>query len=172
MVVWQDGGPVRARLSRLREARAQTLRRQVARFGTGSFDAVYRSGPLAHLIGRRTAAIGVAQGGRPRATVDGGTSLRVERRAGVVPAWVSGRLDGGEPPGRPLALALDGTVVAVTRSYRWRGATRFSAVLPPTAFHAGANRLDVFALETRDSRPVLVPLTAPPTKRGTRFSTD
>ena len=159
VVVWQHGGPVRARLSALRRARAATLRRQVALFGTASFERVYRTGPSQDLVGRRVAKVGVAGSGPASAEVDGGTVLRVDRGAGVVPAWITGRIAHRASVPPMLALALDGTVAAVTRSYEWRGAARFSAVLPPDAFHPGDNRLEVFAVEGTGSNRRLVPLT-------------
>jgi hypothetical protein len=120
---------------------------------------VYRIGPSQDLVGRRVGELGVADLRGARAEVDGGTSLEVGRGADAVPAWITGRITHRGSVPEALALALDGTVAAVTRSYEWRGAARFSAVLPPTAFRTGDNRLQVFAVEGAGSSRRLAPLT-------------
>jgi hypothetical protein len=161
VVVWQDGGPVRARLGALRRARAAALRRQVSLFGTATFEPVYHMGRRGReLVGRAVGELPVVRRDKGRAEVEGGTTLHVDGGAGAVPAWITGRIADGAGVPRTLAIALDGTIAAVTRTSEWRGATRFSAIVPPTALHPGDNELEVFTVEGTGSRRRLVPLTS------------
>ena len=63
-----------------------------------------------------------------------------------MPAFVTGRLGPREPAGQALAIAVDGRIRATTRSYRHAGATRFAAVVPPSALGPGAHAIDVYAI--------------------------
>ena len=58
---------------------------------------------------------------------------------------ITGRLDGA-PAGIALALAVNGRVAAVARSYAYGGDVRFSALIPESALRAGANAVEVYAV--------------------------
>ena len=49
-------------------------------------------------------------------------------------------------PRRDLAIAVNGRIAAITRSFRLDGATRFAAVLPEWALRDGANDVAVLAV--------------------------
>ncbi len=51
----------------------------------------------------------------------------------LIPAYMSGTLEGAPVADHVLAIALDGVIVAVTRTWDDSGATRFQAMLPPDA---------------------------------------
>jgi len=73
-----------------------------------------------------------------------------------LPAHVNGVVDAPKAESILLAIALNGVIVAVTRSYPDLGEWRFSAMLPEAAFHSGENSLQVFILESGAAdRPVL-----------------
>jgi hypothetical protein len=57
--------------------------------------------------------------------------------AGLVPAVMSGVITGVPAEDRVVAIAVDGRVVAVTRTWIGRGgAVEFQAMLPPVAFES------------------------------------
>jgi hypothetical protein len=64
--------------------------------------------------------------------------------ASFVPAHVVGRLRGGRVTDRELLFALNGSVVASAPSFAAVNGFNFSVMLPPDAFRAGANRLEIF----------------------------
>jgi hypothetical protein len=53
----------------------------------------------------------------------------------------------GAPPGQDVAIAVNGTIVAVTRSFAYDGETLVSAVTPEDAYRPGANSVRVFIVE-------------------------
>jgi hypothetical protein len=73
---------------------------------------------------------------------------RVQLAAPVVPALVSGEIEGlATSDGVPaLAVAVNDLVVAVTEADAGKGAGSFRALIPPTAFREGANEVEVFLI--------------------------
>ena len=59
-------------------------------------------------------------------------------------------MDGG-PPGRDLAIAVNGRIAALTKSFHLAedDETLFAAMVPESSFHTGANRVEFF--EVRDA---------------------
>ena len=63
-----------------------------------------------------------------------------------VPAFVTGVLSGPAHGGEEVAVAVNGRVAAVTRSYRAGTEVRMGVVVPPSVFREGANRVEAFAV--------------------------
>jgi hypothetical protein len=126
-------------------ARNVELARQRAVFPRG-LRSVFRLGPHRGLLGRRLAALRLRRSTR-RASIDGSDVFtRVARASGVLPVYVTGRLGGGARAAQPLAVAINGRVRAVGRSYASGGGQRFSMLLPPSSLRPGANSIDVLAV--------------------------
>ncbi len=121
------------------------LAQQIRLFPPGRAS-LYRVGPNARLIGRRVSALG-RQPGQAPAPSTGPALRRVDPWTGVVPAFVTGRPAHREPAGLPLAVAIDGRIRAVTRSYRAGGQTRFSAIVPHSSLPAGSTRSMFLAVQ-------------------------
>lgn len=118
-------------------------RARIARLGEGPIERAYRIGPNRELIGERAPAAGGQAGG-----VQEGERFRdVSVEAGFLPAHVAGRL--GLEPGTDIAVALNGTVVAVGETFEPIGEYKvdWTVMLPPDAFRDGRNRLDVFEVQ-------------------------
>jgi len=64
----------------------------------------------------------------------------------LVPTYVTGTLSGAHPAQQDLAIAANGTIAAVTRSYTDSGQTKFGAMIPEKSLHAGANEVSVYAV--------------------------
>ena len=94
-------------------------------------DGVYAIGPRPELIGRRVAV------------PSGGKHVTVDNANGVLPSFVSGRVEGLEP-GTVLAVAVNGRVQATTRAYRDGGRSVFAALVPPSSLREGRNAVSVF----------------------------
>jgi hypothetical protein len=146
-VMKQNGSLVTERLSVLRARRARANDERIARFGTGSFSRVYAIGPHRELIGRSPASVGVTATSRLSVNIDGATLLdAVDKGSGFIPSFIEGSLDGA-PGTVDLAIAFNGRVAAVTKTFDQHGQTRFSAMVPEEAFRNGRNTVEVFAIE-------------------------
>jgi hypothetical protein len=104
----------------------------------------YAIGPRPDLIGRRFSGPAVSG---PRATVDAPRGFAAIREDAVeLPAFVSGDVR-GLPDDAPLALAVNGRVVATTRVFPHGDEGQYVALVPPDSLRAGANDVAVLAIE-------------------------
>ena len=153
VVVGGNAGTVSARLSDLRRRQQAELRRRAVLFGAGSFDEVYRFGAESSLYGKPVAEVPAATGGG-QATVNGASLFAdVDIRSDLVPTYLTGTVR-GHGAGVRVAIAVNGVVAAVTRTYRARGQTRFAAMVSPSTLRAGRNDLAVYLVRGRSLQPL------------------
>jgi hypothetical protein len=72
--------------------------------------------------------------------------VKVDRSSGVVPCEIAGRIQGSGPDAeRDLAVALNGRIEAVGRSFHLRGEAveSYALMVPETALHDGRNTVAV-----------------------------
>lgn len=143
--------PVTIAPERWTQRREAALRARIDRLGDGAMARAYRIGPNKELIGRSVSELspGPARAG-VRATVqEPGRFGRVNLDGAFLPAHVTGRITGGEPAGRDIAVALNGTIVAVGESFKPIGRYRvnWAVIVPEDAFRDGANKLEVFEVD-------------------------
>ena len=156
----KDGEPVSAPLSALLTERRAALARQIAEFGTGSLELLYRIGPHQGLLGKQVLEL-ATEPSDVRVEIDQAQLLNtVDLRSEIIPAYVTGRILGGSGKGEELALALNGTIVATTRTYDDSGEERFQSVVPERMFHKGSNTVEVFGVRGTKERPALQRLRA------------
>jgi sulfatase-like protein len=132
--------------------RAATIEQRARRFGTGAdVQPLYTVGPHPDLIGRRIASVGVdaSRRGDPiRARFWGSRRfLAVDLAGHDIPANVTGWLDGRKTADRDLALAVNGRIAAVGRSFKPMGARlalEFSVMVPEAAFRNGFNDVRLY----------------------------
>jgi hypothetical protein len=140
------------------ERRRERLRLWRARkYGTGAeselmfgdpWASAYRIGPHPELIGRRVDR--VAAGAAHAEIANLGLTAHVDPSARILPTRVTGRLPGTAPGAmRDLAVAVNGRIQAVGRSFHLRGRRTefFSLLVPESALRPGAN--DIAVLEVR-----------------------
>jgi hypothetical protein len=145
----------REEFERRREA---VRRRRAATFGTGArserafgdpWAGAYRIGPHPELLGRRPTGV-VASGGVHAELANAALLADVRPSERILPTRVAGRVEGG-PPGavRDLAVAVNGRIRAVGRSFHLRGREQeyLSLMVPETALRRGRNHLEL--LEVR-----------------------
>jgi len=146
------------------ERRRQELRLWRARkYGTGAesqllfgdpWASAYRIGPHTELIGRPVPP--VAAGAAHAQIANARLAAHVDPAAKILPTRVTGRLP-GTPPGtmRDLAVAVNGRIRAVGRSFHLRGQRMefFSLLVPESALRRGRNSLEV--LEVRPDGSLL-----------------
>jgi Sulfatase len=141
--------------------RQAAVRRKLALFGSGSDLGLFRIGPHPELVGQATTDLprldGVAT-----ALIHQAEELRdVDPTSGFVPGEITGEIPGGRPGGgRKIALALDGTIVAVGRTFSLASsaAENFEMIVPEAAFSRGAMEARVFEIVPRNGRLALRPL--------------
>lgn len=154
------GRTVRLSLPAFLRQRRRTLSESARQLGAGrGWGAVYHAGAHPRLIGRRRAALASPPSREIRASlVDPNRYRAVDPRGSVVPALVEGTIDGPIRVGAPLAIAVNGRIVAAARVHEARGALGFEALIRPRAFRRGANRVEVLAVRHSAGRLRLEPL--------------
>jgi Sulfatase len=153
----------------LEPARERVRDRRAAKFGTGAeserafgdpWASAYRIGPHPELLDRPVRPARVPRSRRIRARVENEQLLEdVDPEEPLFPTRVAGRLRGGRGGEvRDLALAVNGRIAAVGRSFRLRGRAPefFSLVVPNSALRAGANAVALFEV-ARDGSIALLP---------------
>lgn len=134
---------------------------------SGTWDDLFRAGPHHDLLGSAVTDMAMGSEGQWRALLDNaGAYQQVAIVSRVLPVLVAGRLEGPPVPegGVDLVVALNGTIVAVTRTFDQAMPSMFSALVPMSALSAGDNEVEVFVLEEGGS---LSPLEVRPAGSGT-----
>ena len=148
-----------AEVARRRDA---AVRRKLALFGSGrDLEPLYRIGPHPELVGRAVAGI-PQSGGSPAASFHQSEELRdLDPASGFLPGEITGEVPNGRPGGgRPIALALDGTIAATGSTFSLEGSTaeNFELIVPESVFRRGAMEAGVFEIVTRRGALALQPL--------------
>jgi hypothetical protein len=155
ITVQSNVSTVSASLSSLLARRRAALARQIAVFGTGSFERVYRIGPNRDLLGKPVSTFQTTTSAKAHVDVNGASLLgNVDPASDLIPCYLTGTLTGVRGP-LDLAIALNGEIAAVTRTYSSLGQTQFAAMVPPSALRAGANSLGMFAVHRANGRTAL-----------------
>ncbi|HEY7561913.1 MAG TPA: sulfatase-like hydrolase/transferase [Gaiellaceae bacterium] len=155
VVVETPGGDqVVGQLDDLVARRAAALERQVDLFGEGDDEpGLYGIGPRPELLGRPVDGLSLAAaGGGPTFTSYGDTDYDPD--SPVAPVRIAGRIEGA-PAGEDVAIAVNGRIVAVTRSFELGGDVLVSAVVPESAFRPGENGVRVYLVEGAGEDPTL-----------------
>ena len=127
---------------------------KLRRFESG----LYGLGPHGSLVGR---ALSTLEVGAPAET-----AVRLARAAGfgdvdpdadVLPLHVRGLLSGGAEGPVSLAVSVNGVVAATTLAHREDGEWVFGSMIPEQVLIPGANRVEVFVVDSAGEEPVLRP---------------
>ncbi len=121
-------------------------------FGNGRWSRVYRIGPHRRLLGRTAGHAASPARGRAAGPVRGAraTCAGSIPPAAEVPTLAAGRLKGGSATGgRDVALAVNGRIAAVGRSFHLAGDRTewFALNLPVSALRKGRNAMSLYAVE-------------------------
>jgi hypothetical protein len=135
-----------------RARRAAVVKRRLRELGWGDWPILFTAfGPNRELIGRQVDRIRPRSGAR--ATLSLARSYaHVRRASGVVPTQVAGRVRGSAPNReRDIAIAVNGRIVAVGRSFHLRGQAveSYSVMVPEDSLREGRNEIEV--LEVADN---------------------
>jgi hypothetical protein len=145
------------RTERLRDAYVRRISRL---FGAHTgWRPVLRFRPHPELIGRPVGSLPVSGAGAASASIDEQKRLRdVDPRAPTVLASLERGTIAGVRPGAALAVAVNGRISAVGRSYSAAGVIRYSLLVPPGDFGPGDNRAEIYQVLGSGSSIRLRPL--------------
>jgi arylsulfatase A-like enzyme len=122
------------------------LAQQASLFGVGASPRLWQIGPNRDLIGQPLEGVSYGPSLPAGVSYDNPEEAQSwDPAAPWSPSHVTGVID-GLPSGRDLALAVNGRIQAVGRSYAFAGKTRFSLMAPESAFRPGFNELSVLAV--------------------------
>jgi hypothetical protein len=127
--------------------RRAVVRRRLRQFGSGATGLFSGIGPNRGLIGRAPEELPLAGASRVRAKLADAAELRNVRHAsGVVPAQIAGDLRGGTGGKRAIAVAVNGRIEAVGRTFYLAGdrTEHFAVNVPEATIHEGRNEVEVF----------------------------
>ncbi|MEM9592924.1 MAG: hypothetical protein AAGD06_01585, partial [Acidobacteriota bacterium] len=153
--------------------------RTVDRFGD-DLPGLYALGPRPDLLGRDLGDLSAGPVAGPAVELDHPwlfQCLDPEDPSAFLPSKVEGHLASDpEGGGIDLALAVEGRICATTRALPRRGGVRFSAMVPDSCFHAGANEVavaridgDRLSLLPRSDLALQLPWTLEPAADGDRL---
>jgi hypothetical protein len=152
----------------LEQRRRVALRREIRLFGSGPRGRFFSVAPHPELLGRRLATLAVAPWGRASAIIDQATTRRlwsVKPRSGTIPAFIGGRIDGDARRGMTVAVAVNGWIAALTRTFSVGGSVRFGALVPERVFRRGSNAVEVLFVDFRGGTRRLRTLAVAPDSR-------
>lgn len=144
---------------------SKSLKLKLELFGSGEQNAkgLYRFGFYRELIGRKISELAVKDDNDVSVTIDQIKDLSaVDFSKSFIPAYITGSILGVSKNIEQLnlALAINGTIAAVTMSYPVKGGHKFSAIIPASSFRDGYNVTDVLAIKEDQGTPFLSRLTA------------
>jgi hypothetical protein len=132
-------------------ARVDLIRKRVlSLFPAGEgVAAMYGIGPRPDLHGLSLSELRLLPRGRIRAQLFNAQRWRsVHLNSWLVPLHVLGRISGGQPNGRKLAITVNGRIAATAWSFKPLGMTHssISALIPETALRTGRNDVRVYEI--------------------------
>jgi sulfur carrier protein ThiS len=134
------------------------VRRRLRELGSGDWGSLFTSyGPDRDLIGQQVGTPRAASGVTATLSLADSYS-RVRRAGGVVPTQVAGRIEETGPrKERDIAVAVNGRIAAVGRSFHLRGQAveSYSVMVPEDALREGRNRIEVLEVSEGGGLAVL-----------------
>lgn len=135
----------------------QLVRQKLALFAPEpGVEGLFKIGPYAELVGQNVEHLAIGDEPSVQVVLDSpGRYEDLERDAAIIPALITGHVPSSDDIDEPihLAIAVNGTVHAVTRTYVDRGDVKFTALLPEIAFQEGTNEVEVLVVSGSESDP-------------------
>ena len=149
MVRRDFGADIKVPAKVLERRRRALLLDRLKRFGSGDWASLYTGvGPNRKLLGRAVAEPAPKRAGKVRATIAGARAVRaVRKRSVLLPTQVAGPVTGGDAGDRrDIAVAVNGRIEAVSRTFYLRGSSQesFAVNVPEVSLKPGRNRVEVF----------------------------
>ena len=149
---------VRMPAARWKAQRRAVVQRRLRTLGSGDWASLFTSlGPHRELIGRDVAGVRTASGTRASISLSRAFA-RVRRSSGIVPCQIAGRIhDSTGQRERDLAIAVNGRIEAVGRSFHLKGETTesYAVMVPEDALRDGHNTVEVLEVTDEGSMVLL-----------------
>jgi hypothetical protein len=150
----------------LERRRQAFIRRKLRLFGSGPASGddwrLYRGiGPHRELLGRQVAELATVASRGARARIASADALtKVDLTSELLPVHVAGTISSRRPGKRDIAVAINGRIEAVSRSFFLEefDPETFSVVVPEWVLHQGRNDVDVFEVRGPRGAPRLLRL--------------
>ena len=141
--------PIRIPAADFELEKARQVQKKLRLFGTGADGPgrLFRIGPNQELLGRSAGELAPGAGIGARVELVNAEEYRnVDLRSATAPVHVVGRVRGGGRPGRDVAIAVNGKIVAVSRSFKLATGDDevVAAMVPESSLRQGPNRVEVF----------------------------
>jgi hypothetical protein len=154
-----------ARLSALLRLRHEALLRQISIFGSTP-GSIYRIGPDDGLIGQPLSKLAVEPSEHGGVDLDGRELLNVvDRRTDLLPTWIQGGVTGLHGPNHEIAIAVNGRIEAMTKTFQGVDGTGFGGMVPESSLRDGRNAVTILVVHHEGGRRTLEAL------RGTSETT-
>lgn len=129
--------------------KAVQLAANVRLFGTGADgpQRIFEIGPNRELLGVSVAGLGTGEDSAAKVSLVGADEFgEVDLASGFLPIWIVGRVSGAPSAARDVAVAVNGTVRGVGRTFSLANADSelVSVMVPPSAFREGENKVRVY----------------------------
>ncbi|MGI8750232.1 MAG: hypothetical protein ACR2J6_06760, partial [Thermoleophilaceae bacterium] len=129
--------------------------------GQGDFAGLYTGiGPNRRLLGRPAAQLRPAGMGKLRSQIVNAADMRnVNPRSVVHATEVAGSITGAKRGARrDVAVAVNGRIEAVSRTFRLRGSSResYAIMVPELALHPGRNTVELFEVTSKGAKLRLI----------------
>jgi hypothetical protein len=142
-------GTITVSARRMEARRRALVRRKVLLFGQGDIASLYTGiGPNRRLIGRTTDELHPAARGKLSTQIANAADMRAVNAKSIIHSTdVAGTIKGGRRGAhRDLAVAVDGRIEAVGRSFHLRGSSKesYAIMVPEKALVPGRNSVELF----------------------------
>lgn len=124
---------------------------QLKRFGSGKTrpNGLFETGPHPELIGRAVNDLVVERSQDTEIELTRAGAAIGEDSLGILPSLIEGVVHGKSADPVELAVSIDGTIQAVTRTYRLEGLRHtWSALIPESSVTGGDRRIEVFVISS------------------------
>ncbi|MDX2418860.1 MAG: sulfatase-like hydrolase/transferase [Xanthomonadales bacterium] len=136
------------------------LKRKLRIFGSGITkpDGLYQIGAHQELIGRQIMDMEFNDNGEISVSIDQSEYLSsVDFSESYIPAYITGDIVNEEShhEATPLAIAVNGTISAVTTSYLTKDGHQFSVIIPENSLQEGNNLVSIYSINEINGSPFL-----------------
>ena len=131
--------------------RSRTLNEMQGLFGTRpGWDGVYAAGPAPQLFGQPVSSLTIDDDAPGSADIDDGTKQLLQdlpRDSDLIPDPIGGNIDGDVDDGAMVAVAVNGRIGGVSRTFDVGHGLQYSVMVPEQLMHAGANDVRVYVVD-------------------------
>jgi hypothetical protein len=135
----------------MRKGRAQTLKQRLGLFGSRpGWDGVYADGVAPQLFDRPVSSLTIDADAPGSADIDDGTKQLLHdlpRNSDLIPDPIGGKIDGDVGNGAMVAVAVNGRIGGVSRTFDVGHGLQYSVMVPEQLMHAGANDVQVYLVD-------------------------